>query len=169
MVFALPARAEDTTHTVAWSAAPAVLGVAEAVVEQRLAHPWSAQGLGAIGNGSTAVFRTDQVRGLTLLQGNWFGQIGGQLRRYAVGDFRRGVWIAGELRAMAVAHADQPVVGLALGPLAGVKAVWGPGLTTELAVGGAVVANTLQQRGRDARIWSFSVQPMVQLLLGWSW
>ena len=165
------ARASDRAPidwAVAWSVAPLTVGIVEGTLERRLGRSTSVQGILAAGRGTTALWTTQQVRGLTMIEGRWLLQLGAQLRWYAVGRLARGIFAGIEARGLWLAG-EQFVTGAAAGPGVGAKWTWSSGLTLEMHGGGVVALSTLQQRGTNERVFSWSLQGTARGAIGWSW
>lgn len=168
----LTVRAPDVATprpwTVAWSVAPASIGIVELAGDRALQQRWLARVVVALGHGTTQFWSTRQIRGLTMIEGQWIAQLGAQLRRAVVGDVARGLFLGADARFLTIRRPLQPVTGGALGLVGGARWTFDSGLMLELGGGGVVVVSTLLQRGTDVRVASWSVQGQANGLVGWS-
>ena len=156
------------TWSLTWAPAPLTVGIVELAAERRFGSSAGVRGVLAVGHGTTGLWSTRDIRGLTMIEGRWVGQAGAQARRYLLGDFNTGIWGAVDLRFLTIRRPAQSVFGAGLGLLAGGKWRIAMGFTAEIGVGGAVVLSALVQNGSERRIVSWSLQPTVQGALGWS-
>ncbi len=162
------AAAPSRPWTVAWSVAPATIGIVELAGDRALGRKTLVRLVVALGRGSTRLWSTRQVRGLTMIEDQWLAQIGAQLRRSLVGDVARGLFVAGDLRLLSIPRPVQPVLGAGVGVVCGARWTFAGGLTLELGGGGGLVVSSLVQRGTERRVASFSAQGQGTALIGWS-
>lgn len=157
------------SYFVAWSAAPAAIGVGEVAFEHQLTDRYALQWLVGIGHGTESLVSSHFANGIAPLVDRWMVEASVQARRYLIGQFDRGLWLGLELRGMKLYAEDQPVTAGAVGARAGAKWRMWSGWSVEGSGGFGVLLTSLVQRGSNERLYHASGQPIVQVLLGWQW
>jgi hypothetical protein len=100
----------------------------------------------------------------------YVGELGGQLRWYPVGGFRRGLLLALEGAGLAAGgQGSRGETALALGPRLGYKVVGLGGLTLEANAGVAYVRKSADGVVPGTTAVLTEMQAVSSLLLGWTW
>lgn len=100
----------------------------------------------------------------------YVGELGGQLRWYPLGGFRRGLLLGLEGAGLATAGAgSRGETALALGPRLGYKVVGLAGLTLEANAGVAYVRKSADGVVPGTTAVLTELQAVSGLLLGWTW